>query len=627
MKLGRRNLLALFASAPALTWRSGRAVAATPATIEVDARDAVSRVLRARLTFPAQAGPFALVYPKWLPGEHAPVGHINDVVGIQMFAGGKPVPWTRDPEDMYQIRCELPAGTKTLEVKLEYVTSAGGRGQSSPAVASSRLMVLRWNHVLLYPKGVDPRSYPFTASVQLPAGWSFATPLPVDRKTGDGARFKPVPLETLVDSPMAAGAHARTFDLTPGGAPPHALHLFADSSEALALKDAALNGLKRLCSEAGSLFGGWPYRRYDFLFALSDHIPHGGLEHHECSDNRLWERTLLDDAKWITRAGLLPHEMVHSWNGKHRRPAGLATADYQQPMKTELLWVYEGLTTYLGETLTARAGLRTPAEAREALAYTAAGLDTRPGRSWRPLADTAVAAPVLSTASREWRGWRRALDYYPESQLIWLDADVLIRQKTGRRSLDDFCHAFHGKTAKGAPSVVPYTLDDLLAALNAVCPHDWKGFFQARVYRTSPRAPLGGIEQGGWQLVYKETPTAFFKHAETANKEMDYSFSLGLVLNEEGMVSDVLPGSPAGRAGLAPASKVLAVNGRRLNREVLRAAVHATKAKPDIELLVESSEFFRTLRLSYKGGNRFPTLERNPSRPDLLSAILSPRVA
>ena len=392
-------------------------------------------------------------------------------------------------------------------------------------------------------------------------------------------------------------------------------------------KDNQLGGWKRLCSEAGSLFGGWPYRRYHFLLCLSDHIPHGGLEHHECSDNRLPERTLLEDARCITRAGLLPHEMVHSWNGKHRRPAGLATADYQQPMKTELLWVYEGLTSYLGETLTARAGLRTVTEARDALAYTAAQLDSRPGRSWRPLADTAVAAPVLSTAVREWRGWRRALDYYPESQLIWLDADVVIRQKTGRRSLDDFCHSFLGKSAKGVASVVPYTLDDLVAALNAVCPHDWKGFFQARVYRTSARAPLGGIEQGGWRLVYRETPTQFFKHAETANKEMDYTFSLGLMLNEEGVVSDVLPGSPAGRAGLGPASRVLAVNGRRLTRDVLRAAVDATRTKPDVELLVESADFFRHHRLAYKGGNRFPTLDRDNARPDLLTAILSPRVA
>jgi predicted metalloprotease with PDZ domain len=632
-KICRRNALsevfALVACAPALTWRPRPATAASvPATIEVDAREAARRVLRARMTFPAAPGPFALVYPKWLPGEHAPTGPINDLVGIQLSVGGKPIAWTRDAEDMYQIRCELPAGTKSLEARIEYITALGTRGAGSPPVASEQLVVLKWNHVVLYPKGVDPRTYPVSAGVLLPTGWSFGSALPLDRKSGEGARFKAVSLETLIDSPLAAGAHGRTFDLSPTGGPTHTLHVFADSPEALAMKDSTQAALERLVSEAGSLFSAWPYRKYDFLLSLSDHIPHGGLEHHESSDNRLWERTLLDDAKWVTRAGLLPHEMVHSWNGKHRRPAGLATADYQQPMKTELLWVYEGLTSYLGEVLAARAGMRSVADARDNLALTAATLDARPGRAWRSLADTAVAAPVLASAPREWRAFRRGLDYYPESQLIWLEGDVLIRQKTGgKRTLDDFCQSFFGKTAKGVPAVVPYALADVVAALNAVCPHDWQGFFQTRVYETAPRAPLGGIEQAGWRLVYKDTQTAYGKQVETAFKELDYTFSLGLVLNEDGTVSDVLPASPAGKAGLSPAAKVLAVNGRRLNRDVLRAAVAATRNKPDLELIVESSEFIRTYRLAYKGGNRFPALDRNPARPDLLTPVLSPRVA
>jgi predicted metalloprotease with PDZ domain len=378
--------------------------------------------------------------------------------------------------------------------------------------------------------------------------------------------------------------------------------------------------------EAGALFGAWPYGRYQFLLSLSDHVPHGGLEHHESSDNRVWERTLLDDAQFAVRAGLLPHELVHVWNGKHRRPNGLATPDYQQPMKTELLWIYEGLTTYLGEVLTARSGLRSPELAREALALTAATMDARPGRAWRPLADTAVAAPVLGAAAREWRGLRRGLDYYPESALIWLEADVLIRQKTnGQRSLDDFCRAFYGKTAKGVPAVVPYALDDVLSALEATAPLDWRGFFKARVYTPTPRAPLAGIEQGGWKLVYQDAPPTFFKYAEQATKEIDLSFSLGLVLRDDGTVIDVLPGAPAARAGIGPAMKVIAVNGRRLTRDVLRATVRATKTRPDVDLLVEANDHFRTHRLIWRGGDRYPTLERNPPREDLLSTILSPR--
>jgi predicted metalloprotease with PDZ domain len=295
-------------------------------------------------------------------------------------------------------------------------------------------------------------------------------------------------------------------------------------------------------------------------------------------------------------------------------------------MKTELLWIYEGLTSYLGDVLTARAGLRAAADGRDALAYGTAQLDARPGRGWRPLADTAVSTPALSTAVREWRSVRRGLDYYPEALLVWLEADVVIRQKTGgRASLDDFCRAFHGKSARGRPEVVPYTLDDVVAALGDVCPHAWRDFFEARVYRATAHPPVGGIEQAGWKLAYHDEPPPYFKRAEEAAKEVDYTFSLGIALKDDGTVIDVVDGSPAARAAVAPASKVVAVNSRALSRDVLRAAVAATKTKPDVELLVENDGYFRTHRLAWKGGNRFPALVRDESRPDLLSAIFKPR--
>jgi predicted metalloprotease with PDZ domain len=618
---------------------SAAAAAAGQASIEVDAREAARRILKARLTLPAAPGPFAFVYPKWLPGEHAPVGPINDVVGLAVTvaggggAGGKPVAWQRDDEDMYQFRCELPAGTRAVVVTLDYVTSAGGRGANSPAVATPELLILKWNHVLVYPKGADPRALGFAASVRLPAGWSHASALTVARKSGDSVSFQPVSLETLIDSPLAAGAHTRAVDLTSAGGPPHTLHLTADSEEALAIKPPAQAAFTRLCSEAGALFGGWPYRRYHFLLTLSDFVPHGGLEHHESSDNRLPERTLIDDNQWTARTGLLPHELAHAWNGKFRRPAGLATPDYQQPMKTDLLWVYEGLTTYLGETLAARSGLRSAADAREALAVTAAVQDLRSGRAWRPLSDTARAAPVLSGAGREWRSWRRGLDYYPESQLIWLEADVTIRQRTqGRRSLDDFCQRFY-RAPREVPAVSPFTLDDVLGALNEVCAMDWKAFFQARVYTATGRAPLGGIVEAGWRLGYRDTPSGYLRSVEQASKEIDHTYSLGLVLREDGGIIDVTQGAPAARAGVAPATRLVAVNGRKFTRDALKAAIAATApggkgpgARADVELLVESSDFFRTHKVAWKGGLRYPTLERDASRPDLLSAIFNARV-
>ena len=624
----RRDLLAFAAVTPVLTgapaWGLSAQTArggAALATLEVDGRAAPQHLLSARMRLPAGPGPLALVYPKWLPGEHAPVGRIEDVVGLVISVGGKPIAWVRDAEDMYQISCVLPAGTTAVDLAFEYLAGTGGRSDPLPAVASQNLWILKWNHVLFYPKGADPRSYQIAASVRLPPSWSFATALNQAGKTGDAIRFAPTSLETLIDSPVATGADGRVVDLTPAGGPPHELSLFGDSRESIEIKEPELGGLRQLVKEARALFGGWPYSRYRFLLSLSNHVPHGGLEHHESSDNRVPERTLLDDFAWMVRAGLLPHEHVHSWNGKLRRPAGLVTHDYQQAMKTELLWVYEGLTTYLGETLTSRAQLRTPHESRDALAYTAAYLEARPGRLWRPLGDTATSAPVLSGAVRAWRGIRRGLDYYPESQLIWLEADMLIRQGTqGARSLDDFCQKFHGQHAKGAPAVVPYDRDEVLSTLNAIFAHDWAGFFRQRVDAVAPHAPVAGIELGGWRLVYRDTITAYLRKLEQATKELDHSFSLGLVLRDDGGVVDVFPGGPAGRAGIAPAATVVAVGGRRFSRDVLGAAIAATRTTPDIDLLVESQDLFRTHKVAYKGGLRYPTLERLPAGADHLAA-------
>ncbi|HEY0714863.1 MAG TPA: M61 family peptidase, partial [Polyangia bacterium] len=535
------------------------AAAAAPASIEVDGRGVAAHVIRAQLRFPAQPGPFSLVYPEWLPGQHAPTGRIQDLVDIAFRVGGRSIAWQRDDENMYELRCVLPAGTTRLDVDVAFVAGTGGRRDNLPAVASQRLWILEWNNVILYPKGADPKTYGFAASVRLPEGWNFACALPIAERRGDGARFSAVPLETLIDSPLAAGVHARTVDLTPAGGPPHELCLFGDSAEALAIKDAAIAGYRKLVTEARALFGGWPYRRYKFLLSLSEHVPHGGLEHHESSDNRVGERTLLDDNLWAVRAGLLPHELVHAWNGKLRRPAGLVVKDYQTPVKTDLLWVYEGLTSYLGETLTVRAGLRSMEESRDSLAHTAALLDARGGRRWRSLGDTATAAPMLSGASRAWRGWRRGLDYYPESQLVWLEADVIIRQRSnGARTLDEVCQRFFGAHARGAPAVVAYELPELLAALNAACPLDWAAFFRARIDAVLPRAPVGGIVESGWKLVYREAPSAFQKKLEQAGKEIDHSFSLGLVLHESGSITDVLPGGVAEKAGVAPLGTVIA---------------------------------------------------------------------
>jgi predicted metalloprotease with PDZ domain len=372
------------------------------------------------------------------------------------------------------------------------------------------------------------------------------------------------------------------------------------------------------------LFGARHYLEYHFLLTLSDEAGHHGVEHHQSSDNSVGERTLIDPDLRLMEAGLLPHEFTHSWNGKYRRPAGLATRNYQDPMRGDLLWIYEGLTEYLGNVLTARSGLWTPDQYREALADTAAMLDHRPGRVWRPLEDTARSVQILRLQGPEWQSWRRSLDYYPEGELIWLEVDTIIRQQSqGQKSLNDFCRLFHGGES-GVAKVVPYTFDDVVHALNQVAPYDWAGLLRERVNSTAAHAPLGGIERGGWRVVYNDQPNLFIHTAEKVRKSANAAYSLGFVVKEDGEFSDVMYGSPAYAAGIGPGMKLVAINGRAWSKDVLQDALRAsTDSKHPIDLLVENAKFFKTYSIDYHDGIRNPHLERGGGA-DVLGEILAP---
>jgi len=601
---------------------------AAPIRLDVDATDAPRGVLHAQLHIPAAPGKLTLYYPKWLPGEHMPSGPINDLAGLKFSVHGQPLDWQRDADDMYAFHLDVPARADAVDVSLDFLLSTGGGSFSTGVSSTAKLLDLDWNELVLYPKTDAPLKLPFVATLYLPEGWQFGTALPVGistRSKPGEITFLPAPLETLVDSPVVAGQYFRTIDLTPGEQPAHFIQLVADSAGALEMKPEDERHFAHLVKEANALFGAHHYRSYHFLLTLSDRVAHFGLEHHECSDDRQGENYLTDASALENDPDLLPHEMVHSWNGKYRRPAGLATPDYQQPMDDELLWVYEGLTDYLGKILAARSGLQTNADFREMFAMTAAMLDHRSGRSWRSLADTAVAAQLLYESPTTGIGWRRGTDFYPEGDLIWLEADTIIRQQThGKRSLDDFCKKFHGGVS-GPPQVVSYTYDDVVRTLNEVAAYDWNGFFQKRVYEIAPRAPLGGIENAGWRLAYTNEVPALLKTSEGQRKFTDMSFSLGLTLAENGTVNDVLPGTPADQAGVGADMKLIAVNGRAWTADILRAAVKtaATNSAP-IELLVENGDYFKTCRLDYHGGEKYPCLERDPTRPDLLAEIIKP---
>jgi predicted metalloprotease with PDZ domain len=613
MNLSRRFLpkflFALFAFAASFALaQSGETISLT-----VDATQSPRKLLHSHLVIPVKPGPMTLYYPKWIPGEHGPDGPIADLTGLKFEADGKIIPWQRDLLDVFTLHVDVPAGATHLEASYDTIEPEGGS-------ATDKLMVLEWNEAVLYPAGTPSAQLTYKADLILPDGWKFGTSLPIDHQSGNRVSFKPISLELLVDSPVIAGQYYRSIDLTPPGEPiHHEIDMAADSEAALDMSAEIQTDMTNLVAESGKLFGARHYHDYHFLLALSDHVEHFGLEHHESNDSRLPERVLLTPAAGMMVGALLPHEFVHSWNGKFRRPADLTTPDFETPMEDDMLWGYEGLTEYLGPLLAARSGLWTPEQYREYLASAAASLGPgRPGRTWRPLADTATAVPGFGGGAG-WTSWRRSVDYYDEGNLFWLEAATIIHDVThGQKSIDDFCHIFHGGTNNG-PEVKTYAFDSLVATLNQVAPYDWAGFLHQRLDSTSPNPPLGGVENGGWKLAYDDQPLKFAgRHGEA-----DDRYSIGLHLSEDGSVTDSIVGGPSFEAGISSGMKVVGVNGRLYAHDLLEDAIKAAKdtAAP-ITLLVVDDDYYRTATIEYHGGQRYPHLVRNNSKPDYLDELI-----
>ncbi|HEV8632074.1 MAG TPA: M61 family peptidase [Thermoanaerobaculia bacterium] len=614
--------LALAGTSPALM---AQAPGGPPIHIEADLRDAPRNLVHARLVIPAAPGPLTLYYPKWIPGEHSPSGPVRDLAGLHFRAGGQEIPWHRDPLDMFALELDVPAGAAAIEVQLDNLSPVAGGNFSAGPSTSVALAMLSWNTIVLYPGGRPAEQITFEPSVVLPAGWGHASGLQIAAEEPGKVRYAPVSLVRLIDSPVLAGANFRRVEL-PGAGRAHAIDVAADSPGALVTPPGFAEAYARLVAEAKALFGAQHYAHYDWLLSLSDHVEHFGLEHHESSDDRMDERTLLEEARRNNLASLLAHEYVHSWNGKFRRPAGLVRDDYQQPYDTGLLWVYEGLTQYLTQLLPVRAGLWSLDYGRERLALIAANLEYQAGRRWRPLADTATAAQILYGVRSYWRSWRRGTDFYDESVLIWMEVDAGLRRASkGSRSLDDFCHAFHGGAENG-PELKPYTFDEVVATLGSVAPGDWRGLLDQRLQATGEHAPLSGLEAAGWKLVFDDKPNAALTDREKIDDSVDVSYSLGFNVDKTGMITDVRVGSPADQAGVAPGAKLLAIDGLAYSDDRLAEAVAASpQRQAPIELLLQSGEAFRSFRLDYHGGARYPHLVRN-DQPDLLTVMQAPRV-
>ena len=596
-------------------------------SIFVDATETPRKIFHARMAIPAKPGTLTLYYPKWIPGEHGPTGPIQDLAGLEFTANGHTLSWRRDLLDGWTFHVDVPAGVTSVEASLDFISPVGEAGiYTGGATATDRMAVINWNTMLLYPEGWTSDELTFQATLRLPPGWKFGTSLPVASQSGEEIKFSPVSLTMLIDAPVITGQYLKVFPLNPGQTPPVEMDIAADSAAALDAPADVWEHYKNLVTQAGALFGAQHYRDYHFLYGLSDHVAHFGLEHHESNDSRSVESALVDPGNRLLSSGLLSHEYVHSWNGKYRRPADLATPDYEKPMQTDLLWVYEGLTQYLGEILTGRDGERTPEEFRDALAYTAALLDHRPGRAWRNLQDTADGVPSMQDAPHEWESWRRPLDYYEEDELNWLWVDMIIRQQThGQKSLDDFCRIFHGGKS-GPPEVKTYTFEDIVGTLNQVAAYDWRSFWTERLTNHGPGAPLGGIEGSGWKLVYDDARSELVRTREVDRNTVNAAYSIGLWLKQDGSVTDTVEGMPAARAGIGPGMKLVAVNGRKFSPDILREALRKGKHSSDaLELLVENTDYYKTVSLDYHGGEKYPHLVRDETKPDLLSEIIKPR--
>jgi len=600
--------------------------AAPTVTLWVDATEAPRKIFHAHLTIPATPGTLTLYYPEWMPGEHGPTGPIQDVTGLKFEANGQTLKWRRDLLDTWTFHVDVPSGVSTVEASLDYLSPAGEQGlYTGGPSATEKMAIVSWNTMLLYPAGWTSDQLTYQAGLRLPEGWKFATPLPITSQSAAEIQFSPASLTTLVDSPVQTGEYMRVVPLAEN--PHQELDMAADNAAALDAPADVLENYKKMTDQAKKLFGAQHFRDYHFLYSLSDHVEHFGLEHHESNDSRVGERGIIDPEQRLLHAGLLSHEYVHSWNGKYRRPADLATPDYQKPMQDDLLWVYEGLTSYLGDVLGARSGLRSPEQFRDALALIAAQLDhNTPGRVWRNLQDTADGVPAMQGAPHQWQSWRRDLDYYDEDVLNWLWVDTIIRQQThGKKSMDDFCHLFHGGQS-GPPEVKPYTFDDVVNTLNQVVAYDWRGFWTERLTNHGPGAPLTGIENSGWKLVYTQYPSELSRTMERTREGLDATFSLGLQLQEDGLIVDTIEGMLAAKAGIGPGMKLIAVNGEHFSVDLLRDTLATgSNSSAPLEFLVENAGYYKTYKVDYHGGEKYPHLVRDESKPDTLSEIITAR--
>ncbi|MFC5525372.1 M61 family metallopeptidase [Rhodanobacter ginsengisoli] len=598
-----------------------------PGTIilHVDAGDTSQGIFRVHETIPVQAGALTLLYPQWIPGDHSPTGPIAMLAGLRLTAAGKPLKWKRDEYDVYAFHLDVPAGVASIDAEFQYLSPRDGGFE-----ITDRMMDMEWSKVALYPAGHFTRGITFAPSVTLPHGWQLGSALEPASHSDDTTMFKPVTFNNLVDSPIYAGEYFKRVDLTPpGGAPVH-MDIVADAPKYLAMTPEQLKVHRALVAQATALFGSHHYDHYDFLFSLSDQLGGNGTEHHQSSEDGM-------DADYFTAwsdnapgRDLLAHEYAHSWNGKFRRPADLWTPNFNVPMGDSLLWVYEGQTQYWGFVLTARSGLWSPEQFRDALAMTAANYErNREGFQWRTLQDTTNDPTAARRSGLPYRSWQMSEEYYSAGQMMWLEVDARLRELThDRKSLDDFARAFFG-VDNGSYVTKTYTFDDVVAALNGVAKCDWAGFLHAHVDTLDPPL-LDGLAGTGWKLVYTDQESAYEKQYDNRPQSprhlYNFTWSIGLTLAKGGHINDVRWNGPAFKAGVSSGATLVAVDGQDYSSDVLKQAITAARAsKAPIQLLLKYQGAYRTVPVDYHGGPQYPHLIRVKGTPDYLGEIIAPR--
>ncbi|HET9628509.1 MAG TPA: peptidase M61 [Novosphingobium sp.] len=596
-------------------------------TLDVDATDVVRGLIKVteRIPVSEDAGELTVLLPQWLPGNHAPRGTLAELVDLRFTAGARPLTWRRDPVEVFAFHVALPPGTR--EVTATFVHSAPRQSSEGRVTVSAALMNLQWDKLSLYPAGFYTRRIPVTVSARFPPQWRAFSALDGAKETAgaDGVTvsWAPTDYETLVDSPVMAGIHARAWDLGKGVT----LAAVADESKQLSLSSRGLGAYRSLVSEGLALFASRHFDHYTFLLALRDEIGGIGLEHHRSSENTMKPTALADWNGMDWGRNVLAHEFSHSWNGKFRRPEGLWTPDYRQPMRNDLLWVYEGQTQFWGWVLAARSGVQTRDMVLAQIASTAGNLEDNPGRSWRSVADTTYDPIFAARKAKPFASMARGEDYYGEGALIWLTADQIIRAGTGdRKSLDDFAQGFFG-TRDGDWGTVTYTFADVVAGLQAVYPYDWETFLRERIDQPGRPVPTAGLELGGYRLVWREEPNLFDQARAADGKFLSLANSLGLTVDKDGRITASRWGSPAFNAGVVSDAKIVAVNGIAYTEQVLRDAVTTAKTAPEpLRLTIQRGEKYDQVPIEYRGGLRYPWLERIPGQPVAgLDLLLEPR--